>query len=170
MSCKKGNFKKFSKFTGKILCQSLFFDNTAGLFVFPWNHQETIGFLTISGYIEIGMQFPMNFAKFLRAPFLQYQRYAWSIKYTNAGKFFLLFYLCVFMLETALTGVLRSSKKFCKLHRKVLVMEFFCSKAMGVVRASFLSKTIADVFLWVFSNFAKQLFSEHLWTILFLGF
>ena len=29
--CKKGVFRKFTKFTGKLLCQSLFFNKIAGL-------------------------------------------------------------------------------------------------------------------------------------------
>ena len=66
------------------------------------------------------------------------------------------------MLDIALTGVLRGSKKFCRLHRKAPVVEFFCGKVMGVTQTSFLNKTITDVFLCIFSNFAKQLFSEHL--------
>ena len=47
--CKKGAFKNFAKFTGKHLCQSLFFNKVAGL-----RHRC----------------FPVNFAKFLRTPFL----------------------------------------------------------------------------------------------------
>ena len=30
-SARKGNLRNFAKFTGKYLCQSFFFDNTAGL-------------------------------------------------------------------------------------------------------------------------------------------
>ena len=32
MFCKKGAFKNFSKFTGKHLCQTLFFNKVAGLY------------------------------------------------------------------------------------------------------------------------------------------
>ena len=46
-SVKKGVLKNFAKFTGKHLCQSLFFNKVAGLRV------------------------PVNFVKFLETPFLQ---------------------------------------------------------------------------------------------------
>ena len=48
--CKKGVLKNFAKFTGKQLCQSLFFNKVAGL-----RH----------------CCFPVNFAKFLVITFLQ---------------------------------------------------------------------------------------------------
>ena len=57
--CKKGVLRNFTKFTGKHLCQSLFFNNVAGLRPAtllkkrPWHRC-----------------FPVNFAKFLRTPFL----------------------------------------------------------------------------------------------------
>ena len=44
--CKKGVLRNFTKFTGKHLCQSLFFNKVAGL-----------------------RRFPVNFVKFLRTPF-----------------------------------------------------------------------------------------------------
>ena len=46
--CEKGVLRNFAKFTGKHLCQSLFFNKVAGL----WHRC-----------------FPVNFAKFLRTPF-----------------------------------------------------------------------------------------------------
>ena len=46
---KKGVLRNFAKFTGKHLCQSLFFNKVAGLRPQP----------------------PVNFAKFLRTPVLQ---------------------------------------------------------------------------------------------------
>ena len=49
--CKKGVLKHFAKFTGKHLCQSLFFNKVAGL--------------------AVGRCFPVSFAQFLRTPFLQ---------------------------------------------------------------------------------------------------
>ena len=49
MFFKKGVLKNFAKFTGKHLCQSLFFDKVAGL-----RHRC----------------FPLNFAKFLRTSFI----------------------------------------------------------------------------------------------------
>ena len=48
--CKKSVLRNFEKFTGKHLYQRLFFNKVAGL-----------------GH----MCFPVNFAKFLRTPFLQ---------------------------------------------------------------------------------------------------
>ena len=51
-SVKKGVLRNFAKFAGKHLCQSLFFNKVAGLRL--WHRC-----------------FPVNFAKFLRTPFLQ---------------------------------------------------------------------------------------------------
>ena len=53
--CKKGVLRNFGKFTGKHLCQSLFFNKVAGLLLKKrlWHRC-----------------FPVNFPKFLRAPFL----------------------------------------------------------------------------------------------------
>ena len=45
--CEKGVLRNFAKFTGKDLCRSLFFSNVAG-----------------------PKPFPVNFAKFLRTPFI----------------------------------------------------------------------------------------------------
>ena len=56
-SIKKSLLKNFAVFTGKHLCQSLFFNNVADLFLLnkrPWSRR-----------------FPIYFAKFLRTPFLQ---------------------------------------------------------------------------------------------------
>ena len=49
--CKKGVLSNFTKFTGKQLCQSLFFNKVAGLKRL-WHRC-----------------FPVNFVKFLRTPF-----------------------------------------------------------------------------------------------------
>ena len=57
--CKKGVLKNFAKFTGKHLCQSLFFNKVSGL------RPETL--LKERLWRRC---FPMNFAKFLRTPFL----------------------------------------------------------------------------------------------------
>ena len=57
--CKKGVLRNFAKFTGKHLCQSLLFNNVAGL--------------TPATFLKKRLWhrcFPVNFAKFLRAPFL----------------------------------------------------------------------------------------------------
>ena len=58
---KKGFLRNFTKFTGKHLCQSIFFNKVAGLRAAtllkkrPWHRC-----------------LPVNFAKFLRTPFLHY--------------------------------------------------------------------------------------------------
>ena len=51
--CKKGVLRNFTKFTGKHLCQSLFFNKVSFLKKRLWHRR-----------------FPVNFAKFLRTPFL----------------------------------------------------------------------------------------------------
>ena len=55
---KKGVLKNFAKFTGKHLCQSLFFNKVAGI--------RTATLLKKRLWHKY---FPVNFAKFLRAPF-----------------------------------------------------------------------------------------------------
>ena len=57
---KKGVLRNFTKFTGKHLCQSLFFNKVAGL-------RPT----TLLKKRLCYRCFPVNFAKFLRTPFLQ---------------------------------------------------------------------------------------------------
>ena len=59
--CKEGVLKIFTKFTGKHLCQSLFFNKFTGL------RPETCNFIK---KIIWHRDFPVNFAKFLRTPFL----------------------------------------------------------------------------------------------------
>ena len=60
MFCKKGVLRNFAKFTGKHVCQNLFFKKVAGLSPAallqkrPWHRS-----------------FPVNLTKFLRTPFLQ---------------------------------------------------------------------------------------------------
>ena len=55
---KKGVHRNFTKFTGKHLCQSIFFNKVAG----------HCNFIKMKLWHRC---FPMNFAKFLRTPFLQ---------------------------------------------------------------------------------------------------
>ena len=55
--CKKGVFRNFAKFTGKHLCQKLFFNKVAGL--------RPATLLKKSLWHRC---FPVNFAKFLRTP------------------------------------------------------------------------------------------------------
>ena len=59
--CKKGCLRNFAKFTGKHKCQSLFFNKVAGL------RPETCNFIK---KIIWHRNFPENFARFLRTPFL----------------------------------------------------------------------------------------------------
>ena len=58
--CKKGALKNFAKFTGKHLCQSPFFSEVTGL------RSATL----LKNSLCHGC-FPVNFEKFLRAPFLE---------------------------------------------------------------------------------------------------
>ena len=58
--CKKGVLRNFAKFTGKHLCQSLFFNKAAGL-------RPT----TLLKKRLWHRCFPVNFVKFLRTTFLQ---------------------------------------------------------------------------------------------------
>ena len=59
-SVKKGVPRNFAKFTGKQLCRRLFFNKVAGL-----------GFATLLTKNFWYRFFPVNFAKFLRTPFIQ---------------------------------------------------------------------------------------------------
>ena len=59
-SVKIGVLKNFTKFTGKHLCQSLFFNKVVSL------RSTTLSKRGLSNKC-----FPMNFVKFLRTPFLQ---------------------------------------------------------------------------------------------------
>ena len=55
--CEKGVLRNFSKFTGKHLCQSLFFNKVAG------------GACNFIKKETLAQVFPVNFEKFLRTPF-----------------------------------------------------------------------------------------------------
>ena len=59
-SIRKGALRNFAKFTGKHLCQSLFFNKVAGLRP-----------ATLLKKRHWNSCFPVNFLKFLRTPFLQ---------------------------------------------------------------------------------------------------
>ena len=67
MSCKKGVLKSFAKFTGKHLYQSLFFNKVVGL-----------RFATLLKKRFWHRCFLVNFAKFLRTPFL-YNTSGWLL-------------------------------------------------------------------------------------------
>ena len=58
---KKGILRNFTKFTGKHLCQNVIFNKVAGL-------RPAIKFIKNDTLAQV---FPVNFAKFLRTPFLQ---------------------------------------------------------------------------------------------------
>ena len=62
--CKKGVLRNAAKFTGKHLCQSLFFNKVAGL--------RPVTLLKKKFWYRC---FPANFAKFVRTPFLA--EYLW---------------------------------------------------------------------------------------------
>ena len=77
---KKGVLRNFAKFTGKRLCQSLFFNKVAGL--------------TSATLLKKRLWrrcFPVNFAKFLRKPFLTEHLWWLLLKWTSlnfkSGKF-----------------------------------------------------------------------------------
>ena len=59
-SVKRGVLRNFAKFTGKNLCQKLFFNKIAGL-----RHAASVKKSLCHGC------FPVNFPRFLRTPFLQ---------------------------------------------------------------------------------------------------
>ena len=66
MFCKKGLLRNLSKFIGKHLCQSLFFNKVAGLRP-----------ATLLKKILWHWCFPVDFTKFLRTPF--YIEHLWSL-------------------------------------------------------------------------------------------
>ena len=63
-SVKKSVLRNFEKFTGKHLCQSIFFNKVAGL-------SPRLSPATLLKKRLWHRCFPVNFAKFLRTPFLQ---------------------------------------------------------------------------------------------------
>ena len=71
VSYKKDIFKNFSKFTGKHLCQGFFFNKAAGIFAGRQLLKKALWHKC----------FPVNFAKFLRTPFLK----------NTSGRWFLVF-------------------------------------------------------------------------------
>ena len=73
--CKKGVLKNFTKFTGKHLCQSLFFNKVAGF-----------RFATLLKKILRRRCFSVDFAKFLRTSFLT-EHIRWLLLFGIVGKF-----------------------------------------------------------------------------------
>ena len=70
--CKKSVLRNFTKFTGKHLCQSLFFNKVAGL-----------KSATLLKKRLWHRSFPENFLKFLRTPFLK--EYLWWLLVSEAN-------------------------------------------------------------------------------------
>ena len=73
---KKGVLRNFTKFTGKHLCQSLFFNKVAGLRP-----------ATLLKKRLWHRCFPVNFVKFLRTPFLQntfFTEHLWTTASTRS--------------------------------------------------------------------------------------
>ena len=64
---KKGAPRNFAKFTGQHLCQRLFLNKVAERLFFKFWHRPA----TLSKKSLWHRRFPVNFAKFLRTPFLQ---------------------------------------------------------------------------------------------------
>ena len=72
--CKKGVLRTFLKFTGKHLHQSLFFNKVAGLFLLKKRLLHRC--------------FPVNFAKFLKTPFLtEHLRWLLLVQYLYKTSF-----------------------------------------------------------------------------------
>ena len=69
VSCRKGVLRNFAKYTGKHLCQSLFFNEVAG-----------IRPVTLSKKRPWHSYFLVNFAKFLRTPFFT-EKFRWLLLY-----------------------------------------------------------------------------------------
>ena len=71
-SVRKGVLKNFSKFTGKHLCQRLYFNKAEGLLKFTGIQlYQSLYFDKVAGLRLWHRCFPMNFEKFLRTPLLQ---------------------------------------------------------------------------------------------------
>ena len=69
-SVRKGDFRNFTKFTGKHLCHSLFFDKVAG--------RPACNFIKKRLWHRC---FPMNFVEFLRTPFFTEHLWATTSNY-----------------------------------------------------------------------------------------
>ena len=126
-SVKKGVLRNFAKFAGKHLCQSLFFNKVAGLRL--WHRC-----------------FPVNFAKFLRTPFLQ--NTLWRL---------------LFRFEQALMIVKSLSRKNTHTHTHE------SHKIVASLERSFYRSSHSKMLLKIgvfknFTNFKRK----HLWWSLFL--
>ena len=84
--CEKGVLRNFAKLTIKRLCQSLFFNKVAGL-----------GPATLLKKRLCYTCYPVNFAKFLRTPFLT--EHLWWLLLVYLSKIICLFYICVLSVQ-----------------------------------------------------------------------
>ena len=100
--CKNGVLKNFAKFTGKHLCQGLFFNKVAGL--------RTATLLKKRLWHRC---FPVNFVKFLRTPFII--EHLWWLLLTCAG--------VSFEYEITETPAQVFSCEFCKIFKNRYFVE-----------------------------------------------
>ena len=103
MFCKEGVLRNFAKFTGKYLCQSLFFNIVVGL--------RPATFLKKRQWHSC---FPINFVKFLRTFLTEHLR--WLLLYNENFAFFKV----LDVLEKGCIGNewVKPYKKHLKLHKK----------------------------------------------------
>ena len=94
--CKEGVFRNFSNFTGKHLCQSLFFNKVARLRL-----------ATLLKKRLWHRCFPVNFAKFLRTPFLT-EQLRWQLLEGNSNVYSNCRYLQIVVNYNAKSPILSS--------------------------------------------------------------
>ena len=97
--CKKSVLRNFAKFTGKHLCQSLFFIKVAGL--------RSATLLKKKLWHRF---FPMNFAKFLRTPFLQ--NTSGGCFCNNLCFFTLQYFVTTFLIPNCFTAIKPDRKSY----------------------------------------------------------
>ena len=124
MFCKKDILRNFAKFTGKRLCQSLFFNKVAGLRP-----------ATLLKKRLWHRRFPVNFAKFLRAPF--FIEHLWGL--------LLLLWFYVWTSSSILRFYsLHKIRKYLRNFYNTLTLEFSC-KFLHIFRTSLHKKTYGGV-------------------------
>ena len=149
--CKRGVLRNFTKFTGKHLCQSLFFNKVAGKHLC-----QSLFFNIVAGLRPATLlkkrpwhrYFPVNFVKFLRTPLLQ-----------NTS-------------ERLLLDVLRNFAKFTSKH---LCQSIFLNKISGedlparviscelckILRTSFLRTLVAASVSVPLQSFFRKITGKH---------
>ena len=127
--CKKDVLKNFAKSTGKRLCQSLFFNRVVGL--------RSATLLKKKLWHRC---FPVNFAKFLRTPFVQ-KTSGQLLIWTTAS-------------ETSNTKYLELIKRRSKVQEK----NMSCKRALNFDQWKKFSKTYKSmrVWLWLVYKFTKN--------------